>query len=212
MWKIVVAMVIGFNFNQANAQGFIKKVTGNLSGGVKTEVILSNFSLSEMPNAKSEINIGGTFGGFVKLDLAEHFALQGDVLFHYKTSNLERDGVKSDYQYWGIEFPGYFMSQLKMNKGDRFYVGVGPFVEYGLNAKFKTRGNEIDLFKNDVAVGKPCMTRFEIGTAAMIGYEFGSGIQANVGYRTGLTNVLEANKDDTSMFPNTVSFGIGYRF
>lgn len=212
MRKIVAAIVMGFSFIQANAQSFIKKVTDNISGGFKTEVIISSFSLSEMPDATSKINIGGTFGGFVKLDLAEHFALQGDALFHYKTSSFEQGSVKSDYQYWGLEFPIYFMSQLKMNKGERFYVGVGPYVEDGLNAKFKTMGNEIDLYENDEVVDKACMTRLEIGAAAIIGYEFGSGIQVNVGYKTGLTNALEAKKNDASMFPYSVSLGIGYRF
>jgi len=78
----IVAIVLGFSFNQANAQGFIKKIKGNLSGGFKTEVILSNFSLSDMPYAKSKINLGGTFGGFVKYDLSEHFAIQEDFLLH----------------------------------------------------------------------------------------------------------------------------------
>lgn len=56
-----------------------------------------------MSDAKSKINIGGTFGGFVKLDLSDHFAVQGDVLFHYKTSSLKLGGVKGDFQYWGLE-------------------------------------------------------------------------------------------------------------
>ena len=212
MKKIVVAIALGFSFTQANAQSFIKKITGNLSGGFKTEVNISNFSLSDMPDAKSKINIGGTFGGFAKLDLSAHFAVQGDVLCHYKTSSLEQGAVKSDYQYRGLEIPVYAMSQLKMNNGDRFYVGVGPYAEYGLNAEYKTGANEIDLYEEDETTGKASMTRLAIGAAAIIGYEFGCGIQVNVGYKTGLTNALEANKGDASMFPNTVSIGIGYRF
>ena len=130
----------------------------------------------------------------------------------YKTLSFEQGSINSDYKYWGVEIPVYVMTQMKMNKGNRFYVGVGPYAEYGLCAKHNTGGNEIDLYEKEEALGKASMTRFTIGAAAIIGFEFSCGIQANVGYKTGLTDSLEANENNASMFPNTVSFGIGYRF
>ena|ERR1035437_645883 len=213
MKKIAIAvLIIGLGFNQVNAQSFIKRIADNLSGGFKVEANMSNFFLSDMPGAKSKMNIGGTLGAFVKLDMSAHFAIQEDVLVHYKTSTLEQGVVKNDYQYSGIEIPIYAMGQWKMSKGDRFYIGVGPCPEYGIDAKYTVGGNEIDLYQKDVVTGKAPMAKLNVGAGAIMGYEFGCGIQVNAGYKMGLTNTLDEGKANASMRPNTVSFGIGYRF
>lgn len=213
MRKIALVLVVmGFSFTQVKAQSFVTKIAENLSGGFKTEANISNFSLLDMHNAKSKMNIGGTFGGFVRLEISEYFAVQEDVLFHYKTSTLEQRGIKSDFQYWGIEVPIYFIGQRKMNKGERFYIGFGSFFEYGLSAKYKTDGEENDLYKKDETTDKASMTRLTIGAASIIGYEFRSGIQVNAGYKLGLTNALDADKDDASMYLSAISLGFGYCF
>jgi len=46
-----IAIVLEFSFNVANAQGLIKKVTDNISGGVKTEV---NIELSFVRHARCQ--------------------------------------------------------------------------------------------------------------------------------------------------------------
>lgn len=209
---VAFALAMGFGVTQVNAQSFLKKITDNLSGGIKAEANMSGFSLSDMPNAKSTMNIGGTFGWFVKLDVSKRFAVQEDVLLHYKKSTLEQRGVISDYQYWGIEVPIYFMGERKMDNGERFYIGMGPYAEYGISAKYKAIGNKVNLYKKDEINNKAPMTHLAIGAAIIIGYELRNGIQLNAGYKMGLTNVLDLGKDNASMQPNTISIGIGYRF
>lgn len=208
----LIIVVMGLSFPQAKAQSFIKKIIENLSGGFKTEVNVSNFILSDMPDTKSKMNIGGTFGGFVRLEMSKHFAVQEDVVLHYKTSTIEQSGIENDYQYWGIIVPIYFMGQWKINNVERFYIGLGPCTEYGLNAKYMTDGEEIDLYKKDETTNEASMTRLTMGAATIIGYEFSSGIQVNAGYKLGLTNIFDAGKDDASMYPSTISFGFGYSF
>ena len=50
-WMKKIAIVLEFSFNVANAQGLIKKVTDNISGGVKTEV---NIELSFVRHARCQ--------------------------------------------------------------------------------------------------------------------------------------------------------------
>ncbi len=213
MKKIAIAaIVIGFGFSQVNAQIFIQNIKDHLSGGMKAEANMSQFLVSDMPDTKSKMHIGGTLGGFVKLDLVEHLALQEELLVHYKTSTIEQVGIKSDYQYWGIEIPFYVMGQWKMSKGERFYIGIGPYGEFGISAKYNIQGQKIDLYKKDETTGNAIMKRFMMGYGAIIGYEFSNGIQMNAGYKIGIANALDTGNDKASMSPSTVSFGIGYHF
>jgi hypothetical protein len=208
----VAAVVMGLGFTQVNAQSFVKTIISNLSGGVKTEVNASNFVLSDMPGTKSKMDIGGSAGGFVKLDMAKHFAIQEDVLVHYKRSALEQSGIKSDFQYWGLGINIYATGQWKLSTGERFYFGVGPCTEYGINAYYKTEGEKNDVYKKDATTGKTPMTQLNINAGAILGYEFTCGFQVNAGCQVGLTDALNAEKNNASMYPYSLSLGIGYRF
>jgi hypothetical protein len=84
MKKIVlaVAVVFGLGFLQVNAQT-------SVSGGIKAEANTSNFILNDMDNMKSNLGFGATLGGFTKIEFNQHFALQPELLFHFKTSEME---------------------------------------------------------------------------------------------------------------------------
>ena len=208
----IAAIVIGLGFAHANGQNFMHKIKKDLSGGIKAEANLSTFILSDMPDTKSNMNIGSTFGVFVKFDLSKHFAIQEDILASYKTLMLEQENVKSDYHYWGMEINIYALGQWKLKGNDRIYLGVGPCTEYGISADLETKGTKTDMYKEDPVTGKAPMTKLNIGAGLMIGYEFSCRIQMNAGYRIGFTNILDAGNDNSSMFPSKLSLGIGYRF
>ena len=203
MKKIVLtlAVIFGLGIAQSNAQ--------SISYGVKADANMSNFLLTDMDNVESNLKIGASLGGFMKLDLHQNFAIQPELLFHYKSSEMKLGTGKTDYEYFGVEIPIYAMGQWKAGETGRFYVGVGPYVGFGFDAKYKT--GDIDLYEknsNDKAV----MNRFDFGAGAQVGYEFGCGIQINAGYKIGFIDALDAGKDDATMLPQTISLGIGYRF
>lgn len=206
MKKIMLslALVMGLGLTHIHAQD-AKKV----SFGVKADANMSYFILSDLDNLKSNMNIGASLGGFVKIDLHENFALQPELLFHYKSSEMKMSGQKTDYEYWGMEVPIYAVGQWKTGGNGRFYAGVGPYVGLGFDAKYKK--GDIDLYKkgaNDESV----MRRWDFGAGALVGYEFACGIQINAGYKIGFLDMMDAGRDNASMNTSTISLGIGYRF
>jgi len=205
---IITIIVLGISITKVNAQSVKTFLQERLSYGLKLEGNGTNFLLSDMPTVKSEIGFGGTFGGFLKINLSEHFAIQEDILYSYFSSELKQNGVTDTYEYFGMEVPIYFMGQWETASCGHFYVGVGPYFGMGFAAKLKDK--DIDLYKKYDG-NAPFMKRMTYGGAAQIGYEFKSGLQINTSYKIG-TNMLDANKDASSMLPSTVSAGIGYRF
>lgn len=205
---LVLVVAMGFCATQANAQGLGSFLKERLAGGLKLEGNGTIFMLSDMPDTKSEMGFGGTFGGFVKLNLSKNFAIQEDFLFSYSSSKLKQDGVEGSYEYFGMEVPIYFMGQWNTLSGGRFYAGAGPYFGMGFQAKLKD--SDTDLYKKYDG-NNPFMKRLTYGGAAQIGYELPNGLQFNASYRLGM-NALDAGKDDSKMMPQTVAIGLGYRF
>ena len=210
MKKIIlsVALIMGLGVANMSAQGLKSFLDERFSGGLKLEGNGTNFLLSDMPGTKSEIGFGGTLGGFIKIDLSKNFAIQEDILFSYSSSKLKQNGIEDTYEYLGIEVPIYFMGQWKMASGGRFYGGVGP--SFGMGLQTKLKDSDIDLYKK-LDGNDPFLKRVNFGGAAQIGYELSNGLQFNASYMIG-ANALDAGKDDSKMLPQTISFGLGYRF
>lgn len=199
-----LAVVLGFGLSQINAQ---------TSFGIKAEANTSNFILSDMSGMKSDMGFGATLGGFTKIELSENFALQPELLFHFKNSQMETKatGVKTDYQYFGVEIPVYAVGQMKLGTGKGF-IGIGPYAAFGGDARYKNNGmDDINLYK-EYGGAKSAMQRWDFGAGAMIGYEFSNRIQINASYKMGFMNALNAEKDNAKMRNQTISLGIGYRF
>ncbi len=70
MKKIVLtlAVIFGLGIAQSNAQ--------NISYGVKADANMSNFLLTDMDNVESNLKIGASLGGFMKLDLHQNAFVQ----------------------------------------------------------------------------------------------------------------------------------------
>ena len=183
--------------------------TGNaiVSFGLKANANMSNFFLKDMDGVQSNMGIGFSTGAFMKIE-SDYFALQYELLLHYKTSELE--GLsKADYKQWALELPVYLMGQIFTGSG-KIFIGAGPYVGFGLDAK-QSPGN-LDLFQKEAVIGKAIMQRWDFGLGGMVGYEFKSGISFSAGYQAGLINRLSAEKDVVSMKNQTLSAGIGYKF
>lgn len=209
VFTLALASVLGSG--QVDAQGLVKKVMENMYGGPKVEGNASNFFLSGMPGVKSKMNVGGSIGGFIGIRMSEHFAIQEDIMVNYKTSSLKQKGKKGNFEYLGAELAFYAMGNWKMNNGNRFSIGVGPYIGYGLDAKYKVNDEEINLYKKGSEVEIP-FSRFSLGAALTAGYEFKCGFQINASYKLGIMDMLDLNKSNMSMLPSTVSLGVAYRF
>lgn len=182
-----------------------------ISYGVKAELNMSNFFLSDLDNYSSRMKAGPNLGGFMKIDLHENFAIQPELSFFYRTSKIKKEGAKNDnFEQWGMQIPIYAIGQTNLGNG-RFYGGVGPFVGLGFDAKRKIKdADNIDLYKK--VNGDKEMNRWDFGFGALLGYELNNKFQINAAYQVGVINQLDRLKDDAKLRSQVVSLGLGYRF
>ncbi len=182
-----------------------------ISYGVKAELNMSNFFLSDLDNYSSRMKAGPNLGGFMKIDLHENFAIQPELSFFYRTSKIKKEGAKNDnFEQWGMQIPIYAIGQTNLGNG-RFYGGVGPFVGLGFDAKRKIKNaDNIDLYKK--VDGDKEMNRWDFGFGALLGYELNNKFQINATYQVGVINQLDRLKDDAKLRSQVVSLGLGYRF
>ncbi len=204
-----LVLIFGLVSSQANAQ--------KISAGVKADMNLSNFILSDMDDIESNIGVGASFGGFANFKLSKYFSVQPELLFHYKASeikiNTSLEDITSDYEYFGMEIPVYALGEYRPTSNGKLYGGIGPYLGIGFSAKNKFDGDDdIDLYEKDDITDEAAMQRIDFGFGAIIGYEFDFGLQINAGYKIGVLNSLDAGKDDSTMLPSTISIGLGYRF
>jgi hypothetical protein len=204
MKKIILslAIVFGLGIVQMNAQ--------RVSFGVKADANMSSFILSDL-DWESKIGFGANLGGFSKIDISENFAIQPELLFHFKSSKVEgMEGMANDnFHYWGMEFPVYALSQWNTVDGGRFFAGVGPYIGLGLSAKMDRA--DFDLYEK-IIDDESMFRRFDFGFGALFGFEFSNRIQINASYKLGVLNMMDAGRDDARILPHTFSLGVGYRF
>ena len=200
---LAIAGVLGFT--QVNAQGIVKS---RLYGGPKVEANVSNFFLSDMPGAESKMNAGVSAGGFLGFRVSKHFAIQEELMVHYKNSSLKQGGVEGDFETWSADMSIYAMGTWNVGS-NRIMVGIGPSIEYSLDGKYKSGGREIDLFKKGDD-GQTPFKQYNVAAAITAGYELKCGLQFNASYKIGLMNALDSWEG--KMLPSTISLGVAYRF
>ena len=180
------------------------------SFGIKASVNLSDFLIRNSDNYQVNMKPGGSVGIFMKLE-SKSFAFHYELWLRYKTFEMKNAEIQTntDYQYWSLELPIYFMGQVNAGAG-KIFMGAGPYVSLGLDGKQDP--DNIDVFFKNATTGKPIMQRWDFGLGAIAGYEFNNGITVFSGYQVGLINAMNFENDNTSFKNQTISFGIGYRF
>ena len=132
-----------------NAQEEIKPHSDiKTTWGIKAETNMSNFFISEKPVAiSSKMKLGFAGGAFFNLEFNDHIALKGELMYYYKTSEFDRGNIKGKYRYWGMDIPVYAIYKWKLSENNSFYIGIGPYAEFGFSAEIKRDGEKIDLYE-----------------------------------------------------------------
>lgn len=217
---VVVAMLIGICVASMQAQAQTQSSANQekqeqkfkLTGGAILETNLSGFIHSGIGDGNSKMKFGMSSGGFVNLGISKSFSVQGEMLFHYKTSDFSWDNQTGSFRYWGVEIPIYMMYHYTFSKGNRIHIGVGPYTDFGLGARFEVGGKRLDVYEKEENTGLPIMRDSNTGFGVKVGYEFVSGLQINATYKVSATNILDANSSTVKMHPHVASLGVAYRF
>ena len=215
--KYVISLLfIGFYHTVIQAQDISnsqsKEQRIKLTGGITVESNYSNFIHSGINNGNSKMKPGAGLGGFLNMGISKSFSIQGEMTFQYKSSDFTVGSQTGNYQYWGMEVPIYAFYHFNFNRGNRLYIGIGPYTTFGLGASFRQDGKKTDVYEKDKEKGLPIMKDSDTGFGVKVGYEFASGLQINASYKASVTNIMDANSSDVKMYPQYVSLGIAYRF
>ncbi|MDR1653909.1 MAG: porin family protein [Prevotellaceae bacterium] len=189
--------------------GLTQSMAQNTSFGVKAEAGMSNFILDDMAGWKSRFGVGGSVGGFVKIDFSKYFAIQPEALLHLQNSEFEIDGIENDFRYFGMEVPVYAVAQLVTSENHRAFIGVGPYGRIGFSARNRTL--DLNYYKKNGG-SHSFMQLGDVGCAVLVGYEFEFDMQINASYKYGFLNQLNEASGSSFLRNQSISLGIGYRF
>lgn len=183
-----------------------------LSGGPVLESNLSGFLHSGVAGGDARMQAGVSAGGFLDLGIGRSFSVQGQLLVQHKRSDFEWGGQTGQFRYWGVEIPIYALYHFRLRGGQRLSFGLGPYTEFGFDAKWERGGLKGDLYEKDTATGLPILRDSNTGFAVRIGYEWPCGLGLNATYKASVTNLLDANSSTVRMHPHALSVGLSWRF
>jgi len=122
-----------------------------------------------------------------------------------KGQKFKDSDTKFTFHY--LELPIFALYHYRVNETGGLYAGLGPYFAYGLGGKMKSQNFSESVFGRDNGGYK----RFDAGLGFKAGYEFKSGLFADITYELGLANLVYAEADVKSHM-RCSSLSIGYVF
>jgi hypothetical protein len=164
-------------------QFFTVQAQNNLKFGIKGGVNFANLNSNDIENNK--VLTGVNFGVFAKLPLSDSFAIQPEMYFTTKGSELTYQSVFVDgtakFELNYIEVP----VMLIFNLGQNFNFQLGPYASYLVSSKVKNVSDVNFNFEENIDSGD--FNKFDTGIAVGLGYDtksIGFGIRYNLGLVT----------------------------
>jgi hypothetical protein len=219
------------------AAGFVISLAGfsQLSYGIQGSGNISSASLSfkDGPDWSRKMNVGPGGGIVLQYGFGENFALRTGAGYLQHAVTVNTSGVDPDNGELGeikieaknkfnyVQIPLYAL-YTKPISSSQFFIGAGPFLNYGLSGKSKLVARyvlpngepgqeelEADAFKKEEEDGAN-FQRTDLGLGAVAGIRLGGGFFVQAGYQLGLSNITrdEGNKYRTQ----GIQFSIGYFF
>jgi hypothetical protein len=182
---------------------FTTTAFAQISFGVKAGLNLANV-ITDDDEVDPKMSPSFQVGAVVEIGLTESIALQTGL-------SLQGKGFKVEEEFLGETFkstanPLYLQVPAHiLYKGSGFFVGVGPYVGYGVAGKFKTEiagesdSENINFGNDDDADWKG----LDFGVGAQAGVSLGA-IRIGAGYDLGLSNVVPGDDGDELTVKNGV--------
>lgn len=209
---IVLAVTLLTALNLHGHEAGQQNVGTKVEGGVKGDIVFLNFQTKEAPGAISTFTPGGSLGGFMDIWFKDRIGIRPELNLNYKQTVMGWENNRGRMKSFGIEVPIYVVGRFDVFKKHHIFVGLGPYTEFSCFAKW-TRGNrDVDLLKIN-SDGEPMIQDNQSGFGAILGYEFGNGLAIDISYKLCCFNILQPNTSQgVSLYPQTVSIGLAYKF
>lgn len=208
--KKILAILISTVLTVMNIYG--QNTDIELESGIKSDVTFLNFQKSGAPDAVSTLTPGFTIGGFMNLWFKEWIGIRPELNLNFKQTVLGWDDNSGKMQSFGIEVPIYVMGRLDVFRKHHILFGIGPYTEFSCYARWMIGDRNVDLLEIHES-GTPMIQDTQSGFGAILGYEFGNGLNIDISYRLCCFNILQPNTSQgVSLYPQSISLGLAYKF
>lgn len=207
---VAVVMVIAV----ANAQ---------TSFGVRAGANLANIGGDDTDDAK--MKIGYHVGAYANIGLTDMFALEPGLFLSskgYKVEESETEefmGEVMKYEYEGKSNITYLDIPVlaRISTASGFNVFVGPQFSFLLGNKYKEEETMstggVTETESDEDSSTEGMNKLDLGLALGVGYQLESGLNFNLGYDLGLSNINDfEGSEDYKVHNRVIKISVGFNF
>lgn len=214
--RIILSLIVflvsgGSCYGNSPENGHEKNDALHLSYGPQIGMNLSNFVHFGIDCA-SRMNVGFYGGGFIQLDVIPQIAIKGNMAFNYKQSQFTLNKVDGLFRQWSVTIGVMAEYHINLPHAAKLNIGIGPYTDFGLSANYKQGTIKHNLYSRSTESTYPSMATSETGVGIELGYELSSGFQVIGAYRISISNITEANNTTVNIHPQTIEFGLAYRF
>lgn len=167
----------------------------------------------------TDMKIGGRIGGIVDFGLSDNISLQPGIFYvmnGYKTSVL---GIDVSASVNTIEVPINVEYKFGTPGGNRFFVGIGPYVGMNIGGTIKVSGSFLGVSVSDsksIRIGSDTssadMKALDMGLGLNVGYQLSQGWIVKAHYQMGFMNLMPSGDENNSMKNYNFGVSVGYLF
>lgn len=175
--------------------------------GIKGGLVIANqkwsaSGISITPDGRN----GAAVGAFFKFQLADNFALQPELLYVMKGTNLDAEMFDGEFgQKVSLKHDYLSVPVIAKLYSGGFNVQAGPSFDFLVSSKVTANGMEEDV--------KDSFKGFDLGLAIGLGYDFPMGLMFEARYVLGVTDMNnEPEMEGIKMTNNCFMFTLGFTF
>ena len=178
--------------------------------------LFSNYTGKEGGSSlESKAKFGLRVGGVADISVGDNFSIQPAVMYvknGYKASN---PAASVDVSINTLEIPVNVQYKFGKPGGDRFFIGVGPYMGFNLSGHDKVTyyGATNDI---TIKVGNDANNDFikplDFGLGLNAGYLLSSNLFVRAHYQHGLVNLQPGGDANNSAFNSNYGLSVGYFF
>jgi len=201
MKKLILAVLAAGSFFTASAQS---KTTFGVSAGVNfAKITASVDGLSGSGSSGSLTSF--SVGVFADAPIGGNFTIQPGLYYTGKGGASSESGEDGKLKLNYLQVPVNFVYNAPIG-GGKIFLGAGPYVGLGLNAKSTGGSESADLeFGTDVK-------RTDFGATGLVGVRFNNGLLLKANYDLGLSNILPDNELGVKSKNRVFGLSVGFTF
>jgi len=162
----------------------------------------------------SDMKVGARIGGVVDIPVTGGLYVRPGIQFSMMGGKEKQDffgtTVTSTLNLNYIQVPVNVLYKFGQEGDGRFYVGVTPYLGFGIGGKVKVEDVSADIKfgSGDDADVKS----MDFGAGIKVGYELPMGLYVDVAFLQGLSNNVPNGNSDFKSTNRNITIGVGYLF